>query len=85
MYKLEVGTFQTILLAIAIILLLQLSVVVFVSAWMYIGFICAFVFILIQLILMIDFAHNWNEIWYSITKFYINFVPCQFMYTAMYM
>ncbi|KAL9986902.1 hypothetical protein ACROYT_G001115 [Oculina patagonica] len=34
-------------------------------AWLYIGFICAFVFILIQLILMIDFAHTWNEIWTS--------------------
>lgn len=35
------------------------------QAWMYIGFIGAFVFILIQLILMIDFAHSWNEIWTS--------------------
>lgn len=35
------------------------------QAWMYIGFIAAFVFILIQLILMIDFAHTWNEIWTS--------------------
>ncbi|XP_068694453.1 probable serine incorporator [Montipora foliosa] len=35
------------------------------EVWMYIGFIGAFVFILIQLILLIDFAHTWNEIWVS--------------------
>ncbi|KXJ07747.1 putative serine incorporator [Exaiptasia diaphana] len=33
--------------------------------WMYIGFIGAFVFILIQMILLVDFAHTWNEIWTS--------------------
>jgi len=30
---------------------------------MIIGSICAFVFILIQLILLIDFVHSWNENW----------------------
>lgn len=35
------------------------------QAWMYIGFIGAFLFILIQLVLLIDFAHTWNEIWVS--------------------
>ena len=36
---------------------------IFFEAWMYIGFIGACLFILIQLILLIDFAHKWNETW----------------------
>ncbi|XP_062617110.1 serine incorporator 1-like isoform X1 [Saccostrea cucullata] len=32
-------------------------------AWMYIGLIGAFLFIIIQLILLIDFAHGWAESW----------------------
>ena len=32
-------------------------------AWMYIGLIGAFCFILVQLILLVDFAHSWNETW----------------------
>ena len=30
---------------------------------MYIGLIGAFLFILLQLILLVDFAHSWNETW----------------------
>lgn len=33
------------------------------KAWMVIGLIGAFLFILIQLILLIDFAHGWSESW----------------------
>ena len=35
----------------------------YVTAWMVIGMIGSFLFILIQLVLIVDFAHAWNEKW----------------------
>jgi len=35
----------------------------FVPAWMVIGMIGSFLFLLIQLVLIVDFAHAWNEKW----------------------
>ena len=31
--------------------------------WLYFGLIGAFLFILIQLVLLVDFAHSWNSAW----------------------
>jgi len=33
------------------------------AAWMIIGLIGAFLFILVQLILIVDFSHAWNGAW----------------------
>ncbi|KAJ8396249.1 hypothetical protein AAFF_G00021160 [Aldrovandia affinis] len=35
----------------------------FTTVWFYMGMAGAFCFILIQLVLLIDFAHSWNESW----------------------
>jgi len=37
----------------------------FADVWMYFGLVGGFLFILIQLVLIIDFSHSWAESWYS--------------------
>ncbi|KAL3892341.1 hypothetical protein ACJMK2_004554 [Sinanodonta woodiana] len=56
------------------------------NAWMVIGLIGGFLFIIIQLILLIDFAHGWSESWvekYEETEskcYYFGLLFCTFLF-----
>uniref|UniRef100_A0A0X3NJ34 Putative serine incorporator n=1 Tax=Schistocephalus solidus TaxID=70667 RepID=A0A0X3NJ34_SCHSO len=35
----------------------------FITTWMFFGIVLGFLYILVQLVLLVDFAHTWNEVW----------------------
>ena len=48
---------------ITVMCVAEQSTQLLITVWMYFGMVGAFTFILIQLVLIIDFAHSWNESW----------------------
>ena len=45
-----------------------------------IGMIGAFIFIILQVVFLIDFAHNWAEAWYIEIIYYNNNNTCNYYY-----
>jgi hypothetical protein len=42
-------------------------------AWMYFGMIGGFLFIIIQLVLIVDFAHSWADLWIGMLFFLLHY------------
>ena len=53
------------------------------TAWMYIGLIAGILFILFQVVFLVDFAHSWNEAWVSNAEdskgWYVALAICMFL------
>lgn len=55
--------FKIIMVILLVVLAFYIPKGHFGQAWMYVGMIGGYIFIVIQLVLLIDFAYNWSESW----------------------